>query len=84
MEVKIKNITVIVDDQEFSFSGKSIVPVVEYNPETDPEVQGKSLEDAQAENVPVVEPTPEVPAEPVVPEATPAVVEPVAEVPATE
>lgn len=54
-EVKIKNITVIVGGQEFSFSGRSVISEKEYDPATDPDVQGKSLEDAQAENTPIPE-----------------------------
>lgn len=47
MEIKIKNITVNVDGQDFSFTAKSLVAEQAYDPKVDPEVQGKSLEDLQ-------------------------------------
>lgn len=87
-EVKIKNITVEVDGQDFSFSARSVAAVVEYDPATDPEVQGKSLEDVSTETASVALPVdpatstetvtvPETPTEPVDAEvAAPAAVEP--------
>lgn len=58
-EVKIKNITVSVDGQDFSFTAKSLVAEQQYDAAKDPEVQGKGIEEVQ------VEATPEAPAEPV-------------------
>lgn len=47
-EVKIKNVTVVVDGQEYSFSGRSVSIETPYDAAKDPEVQGKSLEDVQS------------------------------------
>lgn len=50
-EVKIKNITVVVDGQEYSFSSRSVVADIAYDPAKDPQVQGTGVADLQ----PVVE-----------------------------
>lgn len=49
-EIKIKNITVVVDGQEHSFSSRSVVPNKPYDATKDPEVQGTGLADLQSSN----------------------------------
>ena len=49
-EVKIKNVTVVVDGQEYSFSGRSVAIETAYDPAKDPEVQGSGLSDVAPAN----------------------------------
>jgi hypothetical protein len=44
-EIRIKNISIIVDGQEYSFSGRSVVSNQKYDAAKDPEVQGTGLAD---------------------------------------
>lgn len=50
MEIKIKNITIIVEGQEYSFTSKSLLANTVYDAQVDPEVQGTGLADIKQSN----------------------------------